>query len=785
TLGPIAVLATSLYLGYELTSYIDGAFNAWEAAHNPTCAHTDALVDPSGTVLDTNGNPVSGATVTILRSDTSAGPFTPVDVSSPGIEPTTNPETTGSDGVFHWDVDTGWYEVQASAPGCTAPGDPGQSSETVGPYPVPPPQVGLTITLACTGEAPPPVPSVSGLSESTGPPGGGTTIMVSGSGFTPSSTVMFGGTAATAVTYLSPDALAATSPPGSGLVDVVVQTAGSSSATSAADQFFYGSAPTVTGLSVTSGPATGGTATTISGTGFTGATAVSFGGLPASSFTVVSDTKIQAVAPPAMPGTVDVDVVTPAGGSAQSPADQYTYSAAPAITSAASTTLTAGTAGSFTVTTSGSPAPALTETGTLPSGVTFTDNGDGTATLAGTPAAGTGGTYPLTITAHNGVTPDATQSFTLTVDEAPAITSPASATLMGALGDTVTVTTSGFPAPKLTETGPLPAGVTFTDNGDGTATIGATANAASVTTFQITASNGVSPAATQSYTLTVAAPKGLAVLLRSSRTSTVSDEPVTLTAVTNRALASGLAIDIIDQATGTVITSCLTGHRCQATVANGAGTHTYQAVIATPTGTSTQASSTPLSVTWIPSTVTLRVSATSTIDGLPVLLSAHANENVAATGYAIDIVDTTTGAVVASCAHGPSCSTWVRNQPGSHGYKAIIGTSAGSNAQASSATVTVTWAPSTVTLSASNSNPAARSGVLLTATANENVGRTPWRIIITDLTTGTIVGSCADGNKCHVWVSSMSGRHTYQASIADSDGTDVQATSPTVTVTWP
>ena len=51
--------------------------------------------------------------------------------------------------------------------------------------------------------------------------------------------------------------------------------------------------------------------------------------------------------------------------------------------------------------------------------MTFTDNGDGTATLAGTPAAATGGTYPLTITAANGIAPDATQAFTLTVEQAP------------------------------------------------------------------------------------------------------------------------------------------------------------------------------------------------------------------------------------------------------------------------------------------------------------------------------------------------------------------------------
>jgi hypothetical protein len=67
------------------------------------------------------------------------------------------------------------------------------------------------------------------------------------------------------------------------------------------------------------------------------------------------------------------------------------------------------------VTTTGFPTAALSESGALPSGVTFTDNGDGTATLAGTPAAGTAGSYSFTITADNGVSPAATQNFTLKV----------------------------------------------------------------------------------------------------------------------------------------------------------------------------------------------------------------------------------------------------------------------------------------------------------------------------------------------------------------------------------
>lgn len=47
--------------------------------------------------------------------------------------------------------------------------------------------------------------------------------------------------------------------------------------------------------------------------------------------------------------------------------------------------------------------------------VAFHDNGNGTATISGTPAVGSGGVYHLSIRAHKGVSPDATQAFTLTV----------------------------------------------------------------------------------------------------------------------------------------------------------------------------------------------------------------------------------------------------------------------------------------------------------------------------------------------------------------------------------
>ena len=91
-------------------------------------------------------------------------------------------------------------------------------------------------------------------------------------------------------------------------------------------------APTVTSVAPNSGPAAGGTNVTITGTGFTGATAVDFGANAATGVVVNSATSITATSP-AGTGTVDVTVTTPSGTSAANPpGDQFTYIAAPTVT---------------------------------------------------------------------------------------------------------------------------------------------------------------------------------------------------------------------------------------------------------------------------------------------------------------------------------------------------------------------------------------------------------------------------------------------------------------------
>jgi LPXTG-site transpeptidase (sortase) family protein len=101
--------------------------------------------------------------------------------------------------------------------------------------------------------------------------------------------------------------------------------------------------------------------------------------------------------------------------------EPHTVNSSPAFLSADNTTFTVGSLSVFTINASGNPAPAISHTsGALPTGILFTP-GVGSATLSGTPDPGTAGTYTLTFLAANGISPDAVQTFTLTIAGGPVI----------------------------------------------------------------------------------------------------------------------------------------------------------------------------------------------------------------------------------------------------------------------------------------------------------------------------------------------------------------------------
>ncbi len=179
------------------------------------------------------------------------------------------------------------------------------------------------------------------------------------------------------------------------------------------------------------------------------------------------------------------------------------------ITSDATTTFTEGSTGSFRASSTGTLAAALSESGPLPSGLRFVDNGDGTATLSGTPDVGTAGTYPVSITATNGFTPSATQAFTLTVAAAP----PSGGTLTlsqsvgpASLGHPYAAhfTASGGTAPyHWTKTGPLPKGLKLNAS---TGVVSGTPVRAETANFTIKVKDASKHTASAAASITVTAP---------------------------------------------------------------------------------------------------------------------------------------------------------------------------------------------------------------------------------------------------------------------------------------
>lgn len=133
----------------------------------------DIYIDPSGVVTSTAGQPLAGATVTLLRSDSSSGPFSAVPNGDPIMSPgnRNNPDLTDSAGQFGWDVLTGYYKVTASKPGCTSPSDPTQGGVESPVFLVPPPALNLTLQLRCAGPptttaTPIPAPNAAGWNRS-------------------------------------------------------------------------------------------------------------------------------------------------------------------------------------------------------------------------------------------------------------------------------------------------------------------------------------------------------------------------------------------------------------------------------------------------------------------------------------------------------------------------------------------------------------------------------------------------------------------------------------------
>jgi hypothetical protein len=251
---------------------------------------------------------------------------------------------------------------------------------------------------------------VTSISPTFGPAAGQTVVTVSGRGFTGATAVKFGNAAASGFTVNSDTSITATAPAGTGTADVTVTTPAGTSATNPLDVFTY--APTVTGISPSSGPTTGGTPVTITGTGFTGATAVMFGPNAATSVNVVAPSSISAVAPAGSLGDVHVTVTTQAGTSVTTGADKYTYGIS--VTGISPSSASSGTV--VTVVGGGFTGATAVNFGTTPAS-SFTVGSD--TSITATAPAGTG-TVDVTVTGPSG-TSATTVSDRFTYTSGPAV----------------------------------------------------------------------------------------------------------------------------------------------------------------------------------------------------------------------------------------------------------------------------------------------------------------------------------------------------------------------------
>jgi hypothetical protein len=277
-------------------------------------------------------------------------------------------------------------------------------------------------------------PAVTGINPTSGSTGGGTSVTVSGTNLSGATSVNFGSSSGV-ITADSATSITATAPSGAaGTVDVTVTTAGGISATSSADRFTYVTQPTVTAINPTGGPIAGGTSVTITGTGLSAASGVKFGAT-AGTITANSATSITATAPAETAGTVDVTVTTVVGTSTLSPADEFTYAAAPSVTAINPTK--GSVAGGTTVTITGSNLSTASAVRFGTTAAIITADSAGSITV--TDPAAAAGAVDVTVTSVGG-TSATSPSDTFTYVAAPAVTalSPTSGSVAG--GTTVTIT---------------------------------------------------------------------------------------------------------------------------------------------------------------------------------------------------------------------------------------------------------------------------------------------------------------------------------------------------------
>ena len=310
-----------------------------------------------------------------------------------------------------------------------------------------------------------PAPVVTGLGPSEGTSNGGTRIFLTGRYFVPGITVHVGGVPATEVYVNDATSLAATTlAHAPGTVDVVVRNPDGQTGT-LENGFTYvaAPAPSVSGISPGSGPSTGGTRVTLTGSHFAPGATVVIGGASATEVTWEASHSLTATTSARAAGTVDVVVRNPDGQQDTLPG-AYTYEPAPAPTLAAINPGRGPATGGTRVTLTGAHfAPGaqvlLGDVAAMAVSVT-----SATSLSATTPAHAPGNVHVVVRNA-DGQGAALAGAFTFDVPPPPTVVSVAPGSGISTGGARVTITGTGFgPGASVRFGGGVASGVTVTSD---------------------------------------------------------------------------------------------------------------------------------------------------------------------------------------------------------------------------------------------------------------------------------------------------------------------------------
>ena len=343
------------------------------------------------------------------------------------------------------------------------------------------------------------LPAVTASYPNVGSTSGGTSVTIKGVNLSDITSVKFGSTTAT-FSAVGDDQINATAPAGTGVASITLT--GPNGSVTKSGAFRYAAAATITSISSSTSSVAGTATITINGTNFYGLRnidSVRFGSVNASSFQVVSTTRITAVVPANTPGSQNISV-SAAGGS---DSESFSYRGAPSITSISPTSGSAG--GATTVTFTGSGFTGLSGTSAVRFGTknaTSYNVVSSTSVTAVSPSETTGTTSNVTITTSGG------QATLKAAYKFGGVITPATQTIQATKDVLITPTSaytanSALTAPiAYTVTPTLPTGLTISGSTgviSGTPTVGQNA-----TSYTVTATGDNDVLATALVTISVA-----------------------------------------------------------------------------------------------------------------------------------------------------------------------------------------------------------------------------------------------------------------------------------------